>query len=111
MIRGTTADILLTIEGVDVSVATAVYVTISQHGVAVHLTGEDLVINTTQPETNPVSTIEFILSQAQSFKFSVGKANVQVNWLYEVNGKLMRSATYTAEIPVEKQTLNKVIVR
>lgn len=106
MVNGTTAPITLTVGEsgeVDLTAALNVYVTLSQGGINITLTGDDLTISS--------NTVEFNLTQSQSLQLSAGApVLVQVNWTYiDNNGETQRAATRTKKITVTEQLLNRVI--
>lgn len=105
MIRGTTPTFRLTIAGksVDLTKAEHIYVTLTQKGTEITLTGDDLSV--TQ------KTVACFLPQKQSLLLKEGEsAEIQVNWTYEDDlGNTRRGATKTKEIPIEKQLLKRVI--
>ena len=101
MIRGTTPDYILTLDGVDLSGQT-VYVTLSQGRTQITKTGNDLSIAT--DETG--STIAFSLSQEDTLGLAVGNASIQVRFISE-NGVAQASMIET--IGVDKVLLERVI--
>lgn len=101
MIRGTTPDYVLTLDGVDLSEQT-VYVTIKQCQKLLTKTGDELTIAV--DETG--STIAFSLTQEDTLGLSVGSASIQVRF---IGADGVAWATKTAPLYVEKALLEKVI--
>lgn len=101
MIRGTTPDYVLTLDGVDLSDQT-VYVTIKQCQKLLTKTGDELTIAV--DETG--STIAFALTQEDTLGLSVGSASIQVRF---IGADGVAWATKTATLYVEKALLEKVI--
>lgn len=109
MIQATTPPITLIIRGVDLTTVESVHVTIKQGGTTITLTGDDIVVTSSLDGNVSVSEITFYLTQTQSIKFLVGDAKIQVNWMYEENGKILRNATVASSIFIDEQLLNEVI--
>lgn len=109
MIRATTPPFVAKIKDVDLTAATNVYVTITQFGRLLTLTGNDLTI--TKEESGGVTTskIEFYLTQDASIGFREGRAEIQVNFLYTDNGVTMRGATKAETFHVDKQLLERIL--
>lgn len=101
MIRGTTPDFLLEIEGYDVTGMT-VFVTLSQGYHKVTKTNEDLLINVTEDG----SEIGLSLSQADTLGLRVGTADVQVRMI-DRDGHA--DATETAQVNISRVLLEGVI--
>ena len=101
MIRGTTPDYILTIDGYDLTDKT-VYVTISQGHKKLTKTGNELSVSADAEG----STITFRLSQRDTLGLSVGAAEVQVRF---IDSSGMAFATETATITVSKVLLERVI--
>ena len=80
----TTPTYTLTFEGVDLSTAVEVAVTITNgsRNVLMELTDSDLVIEQTLNDQQEVtgSTVSFSLTQAQTIAFPQGDLYLQVNW-------------------------------
>lgn len=72
-VRGTTPDYVLTLEGYDLTGKTA-FVTIAQGGLKTTLTGDRLTIVADEGG----STVAFSLTQAETLRFKVGDADVQL---------------------------------
>ena len=101
MIRGTTPDYILTLDGVDLSEQT-VYVTIKQCQKLLTKTGDELTIAV--DETG--STISFALTQEDTLGLSPGSASIQVRF---IDSEGVARATDTAALNVEKVLLERVI--
>lgn len=101
MIRGTTPDYILTIDGYDLSGKT-VFVTISQNGQKLTKTNSELSIATDESG----STIAFILSRRDTLRLKVGSAEVQVRFI-DAGGTAW--ATEIATLTVSKVLLERVI--
>lgn len=101
MIRGTTPDYVLTLDGVDLSDKT-VYVTIAQSNKKLTLTGEQLSVTVTAEG----SEIAFTLSQEDTLKLSIGEATVQVRF---IDGNGHAEATEIASLTVKRVLLERVI--
>lgn len=101
MIRGTTPDYILTIDGYDLSDKT-VFVTISQNGQKLTKTNSELSIATDESG----STIAFVLSQRDTLRLKVGSAEVQVRFI-DADGTAW--ATEIATLTVSKVLLERVI--
>lgn len=101
MIRGTTPDYLLTIEGYDLTNKT-VFVTIRQGSTIITKSGDQLTISVDGEKT----TIAVTLTQLDTLRLSVGKAEVQVRFI-DSNG--VARATDRAELTVDKVLLERVI--
>lgn len=101
MIRGTTPDYVLSLDGVDLS-DKSVYVTISQGNKKMTLTGERLSVSV----TGEGSEIAFTLSQEDTLGLSVGEATVQVRF---IDGAGHAEATNTAVLTVKRVLLEGVI--
>lgn len=101
MIRGTTPDYVLTLDGVDLSDKT-VYVTIAQSNKKLTLTGEQLSVTVTAEG----SEIAFTLSQEDTLKLSIGEATVQVRFIDETGHA---EATEIASLTVKRVLLERVI--
>lgn len=101
MIRGTTPDYVLTLDGVDLSNKT-VYVTIAQGNKKLTLTGEQLSVTVTADG----SEIAFTLSQEDTLKLSIGEATVQVRFIDETGHA---EATEIVSLTVKRVLLERVI--
>lgn len=98
--RGTTPTLALTIddETIDLTLAEAVFVTISQKGQSLTKTGADITVD--QQE------VDVYLSQAETLAFSRGPVSVQLNWIY---GDGARAATDVARFDMTTQLLERVL--
>lgn len=101
MIRGTTPDYVLTLDGVDLSDQT-VYVTIAQGNKKLTLAGDRLSITATVDG----SEIAFTLTQEDTLGLTVGGATVQVRFI-DKNGHA--EATDIASLIVRQVLLEDVI--
>ena len=101
MIRGTTPDYILTLDGVDLSGKT-VYVTIAQSARKLTLTGDELSIAVDQSG----STIAFMLTQKATLYLMDGPARVQVKFI-DSTGYVQ--ASEIATLTVDKALLERVI--
>ncbi len=101
MIRGTTPDYILTIEGWDLTDKT-VFVTIRQNGTQLTKTGVELSIAT----DDNGSTIAFMLSQKDTLSLQEGNAEVQVRFI-DSDGVAL--ATEIAPIQVKRVLYERVI--
>lgn len=101
MIRGTTPDYVLTLDGVDLTGQT-VYVTIGQGKTRLTKTGDELSVSV--DETG--SAIAFSLTQQDTLGLSAGSASVQVRFIDESG---IAQATEKAAINVEDVLLERVI--
>lgn len=106
MVRGTTPALTLTIPDggdLDLTQATAVYVTLRRKGQSITITGDSLAV---EPKS-----VTFHLSQEESLALSPGEVDVQLNWTYgdALTGVLSRGATEVRKIVVTEQLLTEVI--
>ena len=101
MIRGTTPDYLLNIDGYDLSDKT-VYVTIRQNNTRLTKTGDELSIAVDENG----STIALLLSQKDTLQLKEGSAEIQVRFI-DSNGTAY--ATEIATITVSRVLLERVI--
>ena len=101
MIRGTTPEYTLTVEGFDLTDQT-VFVTVSQGVAAVTKTGSD--ISVVYDGEN--SDIMFSLTQQDTLSLKPGKASVQVRFI-DAGG--VAQATDIAELDVGQVLLERVI--
>lgn len=101
MIRGTTPNYILTIEGYDLTDKT-VYVTISQSYKKLTKTNKDLSI----VYADGASTIAFSLSQHDTLSLQEGTAQVQVRF---IDSDGIASATEIGTLTVNKVLLERVI--
>lgn len=102
MIRGTTPDYVLTLDGVDLSDKT-VYVTIRQgHNKQLTKSGSELSVAVDESG----STIAFALTQEDTLGLIVGSASIQVRF---IGADGVAWATKTAPLYVEKVLLERVI--
>ena len=99
MVQATTPTFVLTLpQTVNLSEAANVYFTISQGRNILTKTGDGLEINTNQ--------VSVYLTQAETIAFSVGMAEIQLNWTYP-NGT--RACTNVVSVNVDKNLLRRVI--
>lgn len=106
MRRGTTPDYILTVPGQDLR-GSAVYVTISQEGAQVTLTGERLAVEAAAVgDDTPATTIAFRLTQRETLDLRAGQASVQVRWI-EADGTAQ--ATEIGTIGIMPVLLEEVI--
>lgn len=105
MVRGTTPDFILTIDGLDLTGQT-VFVTIKQRPVEITKTNDDLTITVVTSGTKPNSEIEVLLSQEETLSLREGDAEVQVRW---IGADGYADATETATFDVYKVLLERVI--
>lgn len=101
MIRGTTPDYVLTLDGVDLSNQT-VYVTIGQGKTRLTKTGDELSVSV--DETG--SAIAFSLTQQDTLGLSAGSASVQVRF---IDAEGVAQATEKAALTIEDVLLERVI--
>lgn len=101
MIRGTTPDIVLTINGYNLTDKT-VYVTISKSGRKLTKTNEDLMIT----YTGGTSSIAFRLTQEETLAMRIGTASVQVRFI-SADGTAL--ATDIKTLSIEPVLLEEVI--
>lgn len=105
MIRATTPTFVLTISGetVDLTEASAVYVTIAQGTNTITMTGDDLEVTAT--------TVSCFLTQSQALSLADNQpAKIQVNWTYtDTDGIPKRAATKVIIIQIGEQLLKRVI--
>lgn len=102
MIRATTPQILCRIKDADLTGAESVYVTIRQYNRELTLSGEDLSVSVDDGTT----FILFHLTQAAAIGFYEGKAEIQVNWIYDTS---KRGATKPATFSISKQLLERIL--
>lgn len=103
MIRGTTPTLTLTIKNggqdLDLTQASAVYVTIRQNGKIITKTGEDITV--------AAKTVSCWLTQEESLSLRENsQAEVQLNWTYFDN---RRAATIPKIIHILRQTYPEVL--
>lgn len=98
--RGTTPTITLTLddETIDLTLASAVYVTFSKKGLTVTKTGEDLTV--------AAQTVEVALSQTETLEFERGPVKVQLNWKF-IDGS--RQASTVEKIDLTEQLLEREV--
>lgn len=101
MIRGTTPEYVLTIDGYDLSDKT-VYVTISQRGTRLTKTGDDLRV--VADDTG--STIVFLLTQSDTLRLTEGQADIQIRF---IDSQGTAYATDIAQITVGRILFERVI--
>lgn len=101
MIRGTTPDYVLTLDGVDLTGQT-VYVTIGQGKARLTKTGDELSVSV----DDTGSAIAFSLSQEDTLGLSAGSASVQVRF---IDSDGAAQATEKAVLNIEDVLLEKVI--
>lgn len=101
MIRGTTPDYVLTLDGVDLSNQT-VYVTIGQGKTRLTKTGDELSVSV--DETG--SAIAFSLTQQDTLGLSAGSASVQVRF---IDAEGVAQATEKAPLTIDDVLLERVI--
>ena len=101
MVRGTTPDYVLTLEGIDLTGKT-VLVTIKQQLRQMTLTGDRLSISTEAEG----SAVAFRLTQEETLRLSEGTAEVQVRYIGSDN---LAWATEIGKIDVKRVLLNEVI--
>ena len=99
MIQWTTPTIRLTIsgvEGLDLSEAEEVIVTLTQGNLTFEKTGNDLTLDENK--------ISFVLTEEESSQLAFdATVQVQVNWTYLSLGNLRRAATNITRINIGKQ--------
>lgn len=105
MRRGTTPDYILSVIGSDLS-GCAVYVTVSQAGRRVTLTGDRLTVAVDASGDGPVTTIRFRLTQRETLEWRAGQASVQVRWT-DADGQAL--ATEVKTIGIMPVLLEEVI--
>ena len=94
MIRGTTPDYVLTLDGVDLTDQT-VYVTIGQGKARLTKTGDELTVTVDQTG----SAIAFSLSQEDTLGLSAGSASVQVR--FQLSGSVPAgSPAFCSKVPI-----------
>lgn len=99
MIQYTTPTMILTVPNtLDLTLAETVYCTISQLPVVVTVSVDALTVS--------AHRVEVYLSQKQSGQFSPGKAEVQLNVLYDDGTRL---ATKTATVTIGKNLLREIL--
>lgn len=101
MIRGTTPDYILSIDGYDLSDKT-VYVTIRQNNVRLTKTGDEISV----ASDGSGSTIAFMLTQRDTLQLKEGTAEVQVRFIDSAGTAY---ATEIANITVNRVLLERVI--
>lgn len=101
MIRGTTPDYVLTLDGVDLSDKT-VFVTIRQCSKRLTKSGDELSVAVDESG----STIAFSLTQQDTLLLDVGNASIQVRFI-DADG--VARATNIAQLTVDKVLLERVI--
>ena len=75
MIQGTTPTFILTLpDTVDLTTVHNMYFSLEQGTTKLRKTGDELLINGQE--------ISVYLTQAETLKFSTGRANLQLNWTY-----------------------------
>ena len=106
MIIQTTPTFTLTIAGVDLTEADAVFFSMRQGKDEIVKTGGDLTV----AYANGVSTVAVTLTQADTKDFRIGSAQIQLNWTYtDLYGNTLRAATRKRDVEVGAQLLNGVI--
>lgn len=109
MIRATTPLIRATIEGVDLTRADSVYMTIRQFGREITLTGDDLDVTAIVEDGETTTQILFRLNQSASLGLAEGRAEIQANWIYTDDGVQLRGATLFKTFVIDKQILARVL--
>ena len=100
MIQWTTPEIKLTVQGVDLTEAEQVIVTLTQGNTTIEKTLDDVTLSVEGED----SILTFDLAESESKQFATEKSvQVQVNWTYESVGKKVRASTNIVQISIEKQ--------
>ena len=104
MYRGTTPTYTFILpDTVDLSLATKIYVTFAQidETEIMTKTDADLVVSE--------NTVEVYLTQEETLSFPNGQIKVQINWLYEEQGKVKRACSEKVMITAKKNLIDEVI--
>ena len=104
MYRGTTPTYTFIMpEGVDLSLASSVFVTFGKINGEIIMTKKD---DDLEIEENKV---EVYLTQAETLSFPNGQVQVQLNWLYDDSGKTKRACSEIMIISAKKNLINEVL--
>lgn len=99
MVQATTPTFILTFpDSVDPSQFSKIVLTIEQNDVKIQKTESDLVIEG--------QTISVLLTQKETLSFKVGKAELQLNWLY---GDNVRGCSDIMEITITRNLLQEIM--
>ena len=93
-----TLTLTFTDEGLDLTTASSVYVTLKQNNTVVSKSGTSITVAPKQVTT--------VLNQGDTLHFNEGFADIQVNWVYD-NGK--RACSNVQTIKLSRQLLKAVI--
>lgn len=104
MYRGTTPTYTFTMpEGVDISLATGIYVTFCK------MDGS-LIMTKTDDDLNVVdNAVEVYLTQEETLSFPNSQIKVQLNWLYSEGDKDKRACSEIMTISVKKNLIDEVL--
>lgn len=105
MIPGTTPTLTLRVrdDSLDLGLAETVYFTLSQGATVITKDSRDMVIDG--------NVVQVWLSQKDTLRLRVGKADIQLNWTYNQNvgNTHKRNATRIKGIDITKQLLMRVV--
>lgn len=104
MFRGTTPTYTFSMpDGVDLTLASRVYVTFCKldGALIIEKSDEDLEITD--------RTVEVFLTQEETLSFPNGLIQVQLNWLYEEGSRIKRACSQIMQIKAEKNLIDEVI--
>ena len=104
MYRGTTPTYTFTMpEGVDLTLADEIYVTFCKTNDALIMTktGADLVVSSDK--------VDVFLTQEETLAFPNGFVQVQLNWLYQEEGRSKRACSNKMRIKAEKNLIDEVL--
>lgn len=95
--KGTTPTFILTLEDVDLTTATNVYVTFK---------GAETITKSTSALDIDEHTVGVYLSQADTLKLGKGNVSIQLNWTFEDSS---RGASEIVSYPLGPNLLDKVV--
>jgi hypothetical protein len=90
-------------EGVDITLATGIYVTFGRMDGSLIMTktDDDLEISN--------NSVEVYLTQEETLSFPNGQIQVQLNWLYPEGGKVKRACSQIMTISARKNLIDEVL--
>lgn len=105
MIPGTTPTLTLRVrdDTLNLGIAESVYFTLSQ--------GTNVITKDSHDMSIDGNVVQVWLSQRDTLRLRVGKADIQLNWTYNesIGSTHKRNATKTKEIDITKQLLMRVV--
>ncbi len=104
MYRGTTPTYTFTMpEGVDLTLASGVYLTFAKMDGTLLMTKTDDALEITS------NAVEVYLTQEETLSFPNGQVQAQLNWLYAEAGKTKRACSNIMTINTRKNLIDEVL--